>query len=122
MLPARKQLAPLLRFTSSKSGESMLGLADYVGRAQPGQKSIYYIAADSLAAAASAPFVEQLIKKDLEVRRPLEPEQAHTHAAPGRALHASRPEERLQHQPASGACGLKRPPRACTMLRHRLPL
>ena len=45
----------------------MMGLKDYIGRAKPDQKSIYYIAADSLAAAANAPFVEQLIKKDLEV-------------------------------------------------------
>ena len=33
-----------------------------------GQKDIYYIASDSLAAAANAPFVEQLIKRDLEAR------------------------------------------------------
>lgn len=46
----------------------MVSLQQYVDRAKDGQKSIFYIAADSLAAAASAPFVEQLIKKDLEVR------------------------------------------------------
>ena len=45
----------------------MTSLTEYIERAKPGQKSIYYIAADSLGAAASAPFVEQLIKKDLEV-------------------------------------------------------
>jgi heat shock protein beta len=63
----RKSIAPLLRFTSSKSGEGLMGLQEYVDRAKSGQKSIYYIAADSLAAAANAPFVEQLVKKDLEV-------------------------------------------------------
>ena len=63
----RKAIAPLLRFTSSKSGEGITSLTEYIERAKPGQKSIYYIAADSLGAAASAPFVEQLIKKDLEV-------------------------------------------------------
>ena len=35
---------------------------------KPGQKDIYYIAADSIAAAEGAPFVEKLIQKDLEVR------------------------------------------------------
>lgn len=45
----------------------MISLQQYVERAKEGQKSIFYIASDSLAAAASAPFVEQLIKKDLEV-------------------------------------------------------
>ena len=64
----RKQIAELLRFPSSKSGDDLISLSQYTERARAGQKSIYYIAADSLAAAASAPFVEQLIKKDLEVR------------------------------------------------------
>ena len=63
----RKQIAELLRFPSSKSGDDVISLEQYTERAKEGQKSIYYIAADSLAAAASAPFVEQLIKKDLEV-------------------------------------------------------
>ena len=63
----RKQLAELLRFPSSKSGDDLISLQQYTDRAKEGQKSVYYIAADSLAAAASAPFVEQLIKKDLEV-------------------------------------------------------
>ena len=34
-----------------------------------GQTSIYYMAADSRAAAESAPFVEQLVKRDYEVRQ-----------------------------------------------------
>ena len=60
-------MAELLRFPSSKSGDDVISLEQYTERAKDSQKSIYYIAADSLAAAASAPFVEQLIKKDLEV-------------------------------------------------------
>ena len=63
----RKQIGELLRFPSSKSGDDLISLGQYTARAKEGQKNIYYIAADSLAAAASAPFVEQLIKKDLEV-------------------------------------------------------
>lgn len=66
----RRALAPLLRLTSSKSGEGLTSLAQYKERMKEGQKSIYYIAAENLDAAASAPFVEQLIKKDLEVSTP----------------------------------------------------
>ena len=67
ILSPRKQIGELLRFPSSKSGDDLISLSQYTERAKEGQKSIFYIAADSLAAAASAPFVEQLIKKDLEV-------------------------------------------------------
>ena len=69
ILSPRKQIGELLRFPSSKSGDDLISLSQYTERAKEGQKSIFYIAADSLAAAASAPFVEQLIKKDLEVSR-----------------------------------------------------
>eukprot|EP00884_Botryococcus_braunii_P015898 jgi/Botrbrau1/2992/Bobra.0026s0052.1 len=62
-----KALADLLRFPSSKSGDSAASLPEYVSRMKEGQKDIYYIAADTLDAASSAPFVEQLIKKDIEV-------------------------------------------------------
>lgn len=63
-------MSELLRFPSSRSGEGLATLKEYAGRMKPGQKDIYYIAADSLAAAANAPFVEQLIKRDLEARAP----------------------------------------------------
>ena len=39
-------------------------------RMKSGQKSIYYMASDSLEVARSAPFVEKLIKKGLEVCQP----------------------------------------------------
>eukprot|EP00210_Caulerpa_lentillifera_P009112 g8690.t1 len=63
----RQKLASLLRFSSSKSGDDMTGLEDYCSRMKEGQKAIYYMAADSKDAAAAAPFVEGLIKKDYEV-------------------------------------------------------
>ncbi|KAK9839204.1 hypothetical protein WJX81_001136 [Elliptochloris bilobata] len=69
----KRPLAELLRFPSSKSGEELTSLKDYAARMKDGQKDIYYIAADSLAAAANAPFVEQLIKRDLEVLYLTEP-------------------------------------------------
>lgn len=60
-------LAPLLRFQSSKSGEDMTSLAEYVSRMKEGQAGIYYMCADSKAAAEAAPFTEQLVRKGYEV-------------------------------------------------------
>lgn len=45
----------------------MTGLDDYISRMKEGQKAIYYMAADSKKTAEAAPFVEGLVKKDLEV-------------------------------------------------------
>lgn len=89
---ANKQaLAPLLRFASSHGGTAaekekeadddeeegsdapLTSLDDYVSRMKPGQKGIFYIAADSLAAAAGAPFVERLVQKGYEVLYLTEP-------------------------------------------------
>ena len=44
-----------------------------MSRMKPGQKGIFYIAADSLAAAAGAPFVERLVQKGYEVLYLTEP-------------------------------------------------
>ena len=63
----RPRLAKLLRFFSSKSGDAMTSLDEYVGRMKDGQKGIYYMAADSLEAAAAAPFVERLVADGFEV-------------------------------------------------------
>ncbi|KAK9820290.1 hypothetical protein WJX72_008653 [[Myrmecia] bisecta] len=60
-------IAELLRFPSSKSGESLTSLKDYVGRMKEGQEAIYFMAADSREAAAAAPFVEGLVARDYEV-------------------------------------------------------
>ena len=64
----RPALAKLLRVHTSKSEDDPIPLADYVAGMQEGQKGIYYIAADSLAAAAASPFVEQLQRRGLEVQ------------------------------------------------------
>jgi len=63
----RERLAGFLRFHSSKSGDDVTSLDEYVSRMQEGQKVIYYMAADSRKSAAAAPFVEGLVKKNLEV-------------------------------------------------------
>lgn len=68
--PSHSRLAPLLRFFSSQSGdEELTSLDEYVGRMKEGQKDIYYLAADTLKSAKSAPFLEALNQKNLEVSR-----------------------------------------------------
>lgn len=63
----RAKLAELLRYHTSKSGEEMISLKEYIARKKEGQKDIYIITAESRAAAAASPFVEGLIKRDIEV-------------------------------------------------------
>lgn len=65
----KEQIAKLLRFASSQtdSEDQNVALADYVERMQDGQESIYYITADSFAAAKNSPHLEIFRKKGIEV-------------------------------------------------------
>jgi heat shock protein beta len=63
-----KRLAPLLRFYSSKNETDLISLDQYVENMPENQKAIYYIATDSLQSAKTAPFLEKLVQKDIEVR------------------------------------------------------
>jgi heat shock protein beta len=63
----REELAKLVQFASSASGEGMTSMQAYVDRMKPDQKGIYYLAADSKQQAAQAPFVEGLVSRGLEV-------------------------------------------------------
>ncbi|NCT97390.1 MAG: molecular chaperone HtpG [Comamonadaceae bacterium] len=62
----RDKLAKLLRFASSTQAEPG-SLADYKSRMKEGQKAIYYITADSIAAARNSPQLEVFRQKGIEV-------------------------------------------------------
>ncbi|HMA12966.1 MAG TPA: molecular chaperone HtpG [Steroidobacteraceae bacterium] len=66
---SRDKLLPLLRFASTHEAgdEDRTSLADYVARMQPGQQKIYFVVAESRAAARSSPFIEQLRARKVEV-------------------------------------------------------
>ncbi|NGH11035.1 molecular chaperone HtpG [Serratia marcescens] len=65
----QEAIAKLLRFASTygDSSAQTVSLEEYVGRMAEGQEKIYYITADSYAAAKSSPHLELFRKKGIEV-------------------------------------------------------
>ncbi|HMN22662.1 MAG TPA: molecular chaperone HtpG [Ottowia sp.] len=63
----RERIARLLRYASTMHDGPVVSLADYKARMKEGQKAIYYIAADTLAAAKNSPQLEIFRKKGIEV-------------------------------------------------------
>ncbi len=65
----RERIAKLLRFASTHadSEEQSVSLADYLSRMKEGQDKIYYITADTFAAARNSPHLEIFRKKGVEV-------------------------------------------------------
>ena len=65
----REKIAKLLRFASTHNDtdNQEVSLEDYIGRMKPEQEKIYYVTADTFAAAKSSPYLEKLREKGLEV-------------------------------------------------------
>ncbi|MDQ3288820.1 MAG: molecular chaperone HtpG [Pseudomonadota bacterium] len=65
----RERIAKLLRFASTKGegASQTVSLDDYIGRMPVGQDTIWYITADSHAAAFGSPQLESFKAKDIEV-------------------------------------------------------
>lgn len=63
----RNKISELLRYQTSKSGNELISLREYVDRMKENQKEIYYITGESIQAVQNSPFLEKLKKLDYEV-------------------------------------------------------
>lgn len=69
----RAKLSEFLRYYSTKSGEEMTSLKEYVSRMKENQKDIYFITGENRQGVANSPFIETLKKKGIEVLYMIDP-------------------------------------------------
>ena len=63
----RTKISKLLRFASSKSKDDLISFDTYIENMQEDQNNIYYIIGESKEFVEKAPFLEKLVKKNIEV-------------------------------------------------------
>lgn len=69
----REEIAGLSRFVSTNDTGKLTSLDDYIGRAQPEQKAIYYITGDDVKTLVNNPQLEAFKEKGLEVLLLIDP-------------------------------------------------
>jgi len=69
----REKLSKLLRYRTSKSGDALIPLDEYISRMRADQDAIYYISGEDSTTLINSPHLERLKEKDIEVLLMTEP-------------------------------------------------
>mmetsp|Transcript_4273 Transcript_4273/g.9672 ORF Transcript_4273/g.9672 Transcript_4273/m.9672 type:complete len:751 (+) Transcript_4273:72-2324(+) len=72
-LDYKDELKRFVRFFSSKSGDNMTSLGEYISRMKEGQDDIYFVTGEGKKAAEISPAMEKMKQKDFEVLYMIDP-------------------------------------------------